>query len=121
MCPGSNPGGGAENGQLPRIERSIDARLEQLVDADVADPPPYLHDLGAAPHETEAHSRWRRAANYIERYRADHNITDLDRPLGCTPHDEHELLQRVDELKLDELIAEIHDSVRSVDLGIDLW
>ena len=53
---------GDELDRLPRTERAIDARIEQLVDADTTDPPAYLHDLGAAPTEADALDRWRRAA-----------------------------------------------------------
>ncbi len=111
---------GDELRRLPHIERAIDARVDQLVDADTHDPPAYLHDLGTPPVEPAALDRWRHAARYIERHRAEHDITDSTEPLGPQPSDELELLWHVDELRLDELITKIDSTTTNIDLGIDL-
>ena len=111
---------GHELDRLPGVERSIDARVEQLVDADITDPPAYLCDLGAAPKEPEALGRWRDAAEYIERHRADHKATDTEHPLGRPPETGDDLLWRLDHLRLNELTAGIHKPVSTVELSVDL-
>jgi len=68
--------------RLPTIERAIEARLDQLVDADLRDPPAYLGSLGPAPLDETRVARWRGSARYIERHRAERGITDPQRPLG---------------------------------------
>jgi hypothetical protein len=95
----------------PHTERAIDARLQQLVGADITEPPAYLEDLGAPPDEPAALDRWRHAAQDIERHRAEHGITDPNEPLGSQPSGELELLWRMDKLRADELITQIHDPV----------
>ncbi len=71
--------------QLPNFEQTIEARIGQLVDADLADPPPYLRSLGPKPTDAPQLAEWRRAAEYVERYRTRYDITDLRQPLGPQP------------------------------------
>ena len=106
--------------RLPALERSIGARVEQLVDADITDPPAYLHNLGAAPNEPEALGRWRAAARYIEHHRVEHNTTDPEHPLGPPPQTGDDHLWRLDHLQLNELISRIHAPAPTLDLSVDL-
>jgi hypothetical protein len=106
--------------RLPHTERSTDARVRQLVGADITDPSASLDDLGAPPDEPAALDRWRHAAQYIERHRAEHEITDPNEPLGPQPPGELEPLWRMDKLHLDELITQIHSPTPTIDFGIEL-
>jgi Ti-type conjugative transfer relaxase TraA len=71
--------------RLSVVERTIEARIGQLVDADLTDPPPYLRSLGPKPSDGSQVFDWERAAEYVERYRARHDITDPHLPLGPEP------------------------------------
>jgi hypothetical protein len=98
--------------ELPRVERALDRRFGQLVSADVADPPPYLRELGAPPRDPALLARWRTAADYVERYRADHYVTDLDRPLGNAA--------TFDTRRLEELTAQVREPTREIDHGVEI-
>ncbi len=98
--------------ELPRVEHAITRRYAQLVNADVADPPPYLQELGAPPKDPARLARWREAAEYVERYRVDHYITDTHRPLGDAATYESRHLQ--------QLAAQIHNPTRDIDYGVEI-
>ena len=68
--------------ELPRVEYAINLRFDQLVNADVADPPAYLRELGAVPTDPDRLENWRKAAEHFEHYRVDCGISDPHQPLG---------------------------------------
>ena len=105
--------------RLPDTERAIHARIHQLVDADTIDPPAYLRHLGTPPDQPVALDRWRRAAHYVERQRAEHHITDPDQPFGPEPVDPTATSWHFHHHNLDQLIAPIHNPAPTVDLGIE--
>jgi Ti-type conjugative transfer relaxase TraA len=98
--------------ELPHAEHAIDLRFGQLVRADVADPPPYLRDLGAPPKDPALLARWRTAADYVERYRVDHYVTDSHRPLGDAA--------TFDTRRLQELTAQVREPRREIDHGVEI-
>jgi conjugative relaxase-like TrwC/TraI family protein len=98
--------------ELPRVEHAINRRFAQLVNADVADPPPYLCELGAPPKDPVRLARWRDAAEFVEHYRVDRYITDPDRPLGDAA--------TYDTRRLQELAAQVHNPTREIDHGVEL-
>ncbi|MGZ4753435.1 MAG: MobF family relaxase [Acidimicrobiia bacterium] len=106
--------------RLPAIQVTIDTRIAQLVDADVAKPPPYLRALGPRPEDASRLARWRRVTEFVERYRIDHHITDPRQPLGPKPTDDEATLWRMDSQELAVLAARAQELSPDVDLGIDL-
>ena len=98
--------------ELPQVEYAIDRRFDQLVNADVADPPLYLQELGAPPKDRASLSRWRQAADYVERYRVDHYITDPHRPIGNA--------DTFDKRHLQELTAQVRSPGREIDHGVEI-
>lgn len=105
--------------RLPAVDQTIDARIGQLVDADVVDPPRYLRTLGPTPKDASQLADWRRAAEYVERYRTSHDITDPHQPLGPQPSGDA-TLWRLDAHELTQLTARVHEPERVRDAGIDL-
>jgi conjugative relaxase-like TrwC/TraI family protein len=102
------------------VERDIDVRVEQLVDADTIDPPRYLRVLGTQPEHGIERDRWRDAARYIESYRAARGITDPERPLGPKPPGAPSAAWRHDLHQLDLLLVQIHEPTlaRGVELNL---
>ena len=76
---------GDDLARLPRVNHEIDSRIAEIVAADLAEPPQYLSALGPSPTDPARLRAWRHAADLVERYRADHNITDPNQPLGQQP------------------------------------
>jgi hypothetical protein len=70
---------------LTAIDRRIEQRLDQLVDAVSAEPPNYLRALAAIPATVSGRDTWKRATRAIEAYRAEHNVTDTREPFGVIP------------------------------------
>jgi conjugative relaxase-like TrwC/TraI family protein len=105
--------------RLPAIQVTIDVRIAQLVDADVAQPPPYLRALGPRPEDTSRLADWRRAAEFVERYRIDHHITDPRDPLGPEPTGDEAILWRMDTRQLDTLTAHVHDQKLDAVYGVE--
>jgi hypothetical protein len=107
--------------ELPRVEYAIDLRFGQLVNADVADPPRYLRELGAPPKDPARLERWRKAAEHVEQYRIDHAITDQHRPLGAERTADNSW--RADSQRLQELAAQVRNPnpTREIDHGVELF
>jgi hypothetical protein len=103
--------------RLPFIQASIDIRISQIVDADVGKPPPYLRALGPRPEDTSRLADWRRAAEFVERYRIDHHITDPRHPLGPEPTGDESTLWRLDVRQLDTLTTQVREPAPEVGLG----
>ena len=98
--------------ELPRVEYAINLRFRQLVNADIANPPPYLNQLGAPPKDRAGLARWRAAADYVEHYRADRYITDPHRPLGNAGD--------YDTRQLHKLTAQVRSPTREIDHGVEI-
>jgi len=98
--------------ELPRVDHAINRRFAQLVNADITNPPAYLHEIGAPPKDPRALDRWRTAAEFVERYRVDHYITDPDRPLGDAPTYETRHLQ--------DLTSQVREPTYAIDHGVDI-
>jgi conjugative relaxase-like TrwC/TraI family protein len=106
--------------RLPGVQRAIESRFAQLVDADVANPPSYLRTLGAPPDDPTRLAEWRRAAEFVERYRFDHGITDQRHPLGPNPSSDEAVLWRAETRHLEVLTAQVR-SPAEVELGVELF
>ncbi len=106
--------------RLPAIQVTVDARIAQLVDADLAEPPPYLRALGPPPDDPTRPTDWRRAAEFVERYRVDHNSTDPRRPLGPEPTGDEATLWHMDTRQLGALTTQAREPIPEVDLGVGL-
>ena len=65
-------------------------RLDDLIDSYSSDLPRYLKLIGPRPTNDVAQVHWRDAAHQIETYRAMHDITDPDRPLGPPARNERD-------------------------------
>jgi hypothetical protein len=109
-----------ELGQLPTIERAVETRLEQLVEADVNDPPAYLRSLGPVPHDNQGLARWRTATHFVERDRVERGITDPQRPFGPRPDTAHAAVWRVVNQRLSDLIVDVNPPNPSLERGIEL-
>ncbi|MFN8035396.1 MAG: hypothetical protein U0V73_05635 [Acidimicrobiia bacterium] len=106
--------------RLPGVQRAIDTRFAQLVDADIANPPPYLRALGVPLHHPKRLADWRQAAEFVEHYRIDHNIADQRNPLGTEPGGAEAILWGMDSQQLEMLTAQVRDPTPEVDLGVEL-
>lgn len=105
--------------RLPAIQVTIETRIAQLVGADVAKPPPYLRALGPTPDDPTRLEDWRRAAEFVERYRVDHQITDTRHPLGPEPTGAEATFWHMDTRQLDTLTNQVREPAPEVDLGIE--
>jgi hypothetical protein len=105
---------------LQAVEPVIETRLEQLVDADVTDPPAYLRDLGRPPNDPDGLARWRGAALYVERHRAERGVGDQHRPFGPRPDGSSAAVWRVEVRRLKDLIAAVNAPSLHPGRGIDL-
>ena len=66
--------------------RELRARAERVLAELTANPPPYLvAELGPPPAGHPARARWLEAAHALESYRADQQLTSLDRALDPPP------------------------------------
>jgi len=103
------------------VGQTIETRIGQLVDADLADPPAYLRSLGPKPSDPSQLAEWRRAAEHVERYRARYDITDQHQPLGAQPPGDASLW-RHDMRNLAELAARARTPAHELeaDLGLGL-
>ena len=77
----------AEYERRAAIEPAIETALADRVATLTARPTPYLTDtLGEVPTDPVRADAWSRGATIIERYRAEHDITDDRHPFGLTDH-----------------------------------
>jgi conjugative relaxase-like TrwC/TraI family protein len=75
--------------RLTDLETRIGQRVVQVVNEHTVEPPEHLKALGPYPTEPWRQDLWRRTATDIEHYRAEHDITDQDQPLGAAPRYGH--------------------------------
>ena len=106
--------------RLPRVEAAFDARLIQLVDADVAEPPPYLRELGAPPKDVERLAKWREAAGFIEQYRIAYGISDRYQPLGSEPEGAGGVIWRRETENLQSLTRQARTPAREIGHGLEI-
>ncbi len=106
--------------RLPHVQAAIEARTAQLVDADVANPPRYLRLLDQPPNDPARLADWRRAADFVERFRIDHGINDPQRPLGAEPKGGAATLWRYDAQHLDTLATQLRHATQDVRLEVEL-
>jgi hypothetical protein len=109
----------ADLDRLPAVEQTIDTRIGQLVDADLTDPPQYLRTLGPRPTDASHRTEWRRAAEYVERYRIRYDVTSPDQPLGPRPSGDA-TLWRLDAHELTQLTARVHEPELDRGAGLGL-
>jgi hypothetical protein len=65
-------------------------------------------------------ANWRKAAEYVERYRTDNCITDEHRALGPEPKGVARILWRIDTRHLETVTGRARDPTPEVDLGAEL-
>lgn len=106
--------------RLSGVRHAIEARFAQLVDADAANPTMYLRALGSPPVDPTRIADWRRAAEFVERYRVDYNITDQYRALGPEPKGDAAVLWHLKARHLEMLTTQVRDPVPDLDVGVEL-
>jgi hypothetical protein len=105
---------------LRTIERAVEARIEQLVEADIHNPPEYLRDLGRIPDDPGGSARWRAAAHYVERHRVERHVTDRQRPFGRRPEGDRAMVWHAETRRLKDLIANVDPPTPHLERGIEL-
>ena len=106
--------------RLGTVRTTIDTRMRQLIDVDLAEPPGYLRALGPKPKNTSQRADWRHAAEFIERYRITHGTTDPQQPLGPEPTGRNAELWRIETSELARLTAQVREPTRDLDLDVGL-
>ncbi len=106
--------------RLPRVEAAFDARLAQLIDTDIAEPPSYLRALGVPPQDAESRAKWRDAAESVEHYRIVYGINDRYQPLGPEPAGDAGRLWRAATEDLKRLTEQARTPTRDLGVAMDL-
>jgi conjugative relaxase-like TrwC/TraI family protein len=71
--------------RLTELDTRITQRVAEVINEYTSEPPDHLKALGPYPTEPWRQDLWRSTATDIEHYRAEHDITDRDQPLGTVP------------------------------------
>jgi hypothetical protein len=103
------------------IEPAIETALADRVASLAAKPAPYLTaTLGDVPTDPGRADAWSRGATIIERYRAEHGITDDNHAFGLTHHGKPDNGPFEVRLQLDRIEHEINPApqVQPVDVGL---